>query len=187
MYSEYIQPYFTEHFVGSIIQILTVIPYSIAFWRDKKNNILMWVAFSSVLFAIGYYLFRAYSGVVISIGSIIATFIGYYFIEKKGCSVKLRFLLFSLLVIGTVLVCVCFEWNKSMIYVLIAGSLGYLSFIVFRKYDTKMHFFLILMQFTYIIYEVIYQLFLFALLDLVTMLVIILHLVKHVSAHKKAV
>jgi hypothetical protein len=169
--------YFRENPVATIIQVTTTIPYSIAFWREKKKNVLIWVAISCSLFAIGYFILSAYSGIIIAIGTFITTVIGIWFGKKRQILLKTRLLVFILMVIVTIATSLFIERNLIMWLVLIAGFLDYFAYIVFREYGKAMHIVLILSQITLVVYEVIFLLYLFALLDLITMFVILAHLV----------
>jgi len=175
---DHIVSYFRENPIATVIQAVTTIPYSIAFWREKKKNVLIWVAISCSLFAIGYFILSAYSGIIIAIGTFIATMIGIWFSKKRQILLKTRLFAFILMIIVTIATSLFIERNLVMWLILIAGFLDYFAYIVFREYSKAMHIVLILSQLTLVIYEIIFLLYLFALLDFITMFVILAHLVK---------
>jgi hypothetical protein len=170
--------YFKKNPAATIIQVITTIPYSMAFWREKKKNVLIWVAISCSLFAIGYFILSAYSGIIIAVGTFIATIIGIWFGKKRQAILKTRLIVFFLLIIVTIITSLLIEKNAIMWLVLTAGFLDYFAYLVFREYSKTMHIVLILSQLSLVIYEIIFLLYLFALLDLITMLVIFVHLTK---------
>jgi hypothetical protein len=169
------------------IQVITTIPYSIAFWFNKKKNVLKWVAVSCCFFAVGYFLASAYLGLVIAVGTLIATFIGMIF-EKRKKQIKwpVRLIPFFIIVVITVVVSWYIERNVVMwLVILIAGLPSYFSYIVFREYGKKMHGVLILSQMAYVAYEIITSLYLFAILDFVTCLIIVVHMIKVIKLGKE--
>jgi hypothetical protein len=162
-----------------VIQLITTIPYSIAFWFNRKKKVLQWVAISCFFFALGYYLASAYLGFVIAIGTLIATIIGMVF-EKRKEQIKprIRLIAFFTMVAITIIVSLIIERNVVMwLIILIAGLPSYFSYIVFRDYGIPMHIVLILSQMAYVIYEIISSLYLFAILDFVTCFMIIGHMI----------
>ncbi|MCL2065494.1 MAG: YgjV family protein [Candidatus Cloacimonetes bacterium] len=182
--------YIKEYPLATAIQILTTFPYARAFWWDNKKDVLNWVAVSCFLFAIGYYLFSAYSGIIIAFGTLASAIIGQCLNKKEkkqNIQVIKRIWFFLTLVVVTIVVGLIFEQNAIMWLILIAGFLDYFAYIVFREYGRMMHWVLILSQITLVVYEVIYKLYLFALLDFITAIVITVHLVKilNISDAKK--
>ncbi|GHV21061.1 hypothetical protein FACS189494_05880 [Spirochaetia bacterium] len=172
----YIYNYASENQLVTVIQLITMIPYGIAFWRKKKKNVLLWVAISCLLFGFGYLLSSAYSGIIIAAGTFVTTIIGISFGKKANVTLKVRFVAFFLMVGITIVLSLLIEQNSIMWLVLIAGFFDYFAYIVFREYDRGMHFVLILSQITLVIYEVFFFLYLFAILDFVTMIIIFAHL-----------
>lgn len=160
------------------IQVITIIPYGIAFWRDNKKYVLMWVSISCVLFTIGYFLLSAYSGIVIAIGTFISTVIGEIFAKMQNISFQIRILAFTIMVAVTILISLLLEQNSTMWLILIAGFFDYYAYIVFDEYNKAMHVILILSQFTLVVYEIFFKLYIFAMLDLITLLVITIHMLK---------
>jgi hypothetical protein len=176
-----ITAYIKEYPAATIIQVVTTIPYARAFWWDKKKDVLSWVAASCFLFAIGYFLFSAYSGIIIAVGTFISAVIGRIFSKKeeiKSVSNKQRIFVFLMLVIITTTISLFFERNIIMWLILVAGFFDYFAYIVFREYGKIMHIVLIISQITLVIYEIIYALYLFAILDLITAIIIAVHLCK---------
>jgi hypothetical protein len=185
IWNDYVFSYFRENPIATGIQIVTTIPYSIAFWREKKENVQIWVAISSALFAIGYFLLSAWSGIIIAVGTSISAMIGKRFSEKKEVTLKTRLIVFTLIVVGTVITSLFIERILIMWLILFAGFLGYYAYIIFREYGKAMHMVLILSQIIFVIYEIIFLLYLFALLDFITMLVITVHLIKKITLETK--
>lgn len=164
--------------IQNFIQIITIIPYGIAFWREKKKNVLIWVAISCTLFMLGYWLCKAYSGIIIAIGTFITTIIGILFDKFHVRNLYLKILTFAIMVSLTIIVSLSIESTQKMWLILIAGFFDYFAYIVFCEYGKTMHVVLILSQITLVIYEVIYCLLVFAILDFVTALIILIHLLK---------
>jgi hypothetical protein len=175
---DFIYTYVYENPVATAIQLITMIPYGIAFWRRKKKNVLLWVAISCFLFGIGYSLLSAYSGIIIAAGTLITTVIGIAFEKKDNVKLKGRLVAFFLMVSVTVGLSILIERNAVMWLILAAGFFDYFAYIVFREYGKAMHIVLILSQITLVIYEIIMLLYLFAILDFVTMVIISAHLWK---------
>lgn len=173
-----IYSYWQTNSWATVVQAVTAIPYGIAFWRDTKQPLLQWVAASCVLFAIGYLMLSAYSGIVIAVGTLLTTIIGIQLGKRKNVSLKARLLLFGLMVVLTVVVSLFIEQNPMMWLILIAGFLDYFAYIVCKNYDKSMHIILILSQVTLVVYEICFSLYLFALLDFVTTVLIGFHLWK---------
>lgn len=170
--------YWTENFWAAIVQVLTAVPYGIAFWKERKAPLLQWVAVSCVGFAFGYILMSAYSGMVIAVGTFLATVIGIEISKRKEVSLKVRWLWFVGLLALTTGVSLLIEQTPLMWLILIAGFLDYFAYIVCGDYHKTMHIILICSQITLVVYEIIFWLFFFALLDFVTTLIIAFHLWK---------
>jgi hypothetical protein len=177
---ESVYSYWANNPLATIVQIVTAIPYGFAFWKERKEPLLHLVAISCFGFAVGYALLSAYSGIVIAVGTFLATFIGIRFGKRKIVSDKARWLCFSSLVALTIVVSLLIEQIPMMWLILVAGFLDYFAYIICKEYDKSMHIILILSQITLVIYEVIFSLYFFALLDLITACVITLHLWKKV-------
>jgi len=160
------------------IQAITTIPYSMAFWFNRKRNVLKWVAISCCFFALGYLLASAYLGFVIAVGTIIATTVGMVFEKrKKQTKWSVRLIPFIIMAVITTIVGRQLEHNVIMLLIiLVAGLPSYFSYIVFREYQKNMHIVLILSQVAYVAYEIINTLYLFAILDFVTCVIIIWHM-----------
>lgn len=168
----------TTIIIQYIVQIITIIPYGIAFWREKKKNVLTWVAISCSLFMLGYWLCGAYSGIIIAIGTFITTIIGIYFDKTHVKNLYLKLLVFIIMVFITIFASVLIENTNEMWLILIAGFFDYFAYIVFCEYGKTMHIILILSQITLVIYEIIYCLFIFAILDFITAIIILFHLIR---------
>ena len=175
MVFDHIMYYVNENLSATLIQLFTTIPYSLAFWRSKKKNVLIWVAISNMLFAIGYFLFSAYSGVIVCAGTIIAVIIGLTVSKTDNEYLKNKLFLFMVITVATIIACVIIEQNVWMWMILAAGALNYFTFIVMREYGKLMHLILIVSQGLLVVYEIMFSLYIFAMLDLITMLVILLH------------
>lgn len=171
--------------IAYIIQIFTVVPYGIAFWKEKKKNVLIWVAISCVLFMFGYWISSAYTGMVIAIGTFFSTVIGISFQKIRNIKIMTKILTFIFLVVLTIGVSLLIEQNTKMWLILIAGFFDYFAYIVFQEYGKGMHIVLIISQITLVIYEVIYHLYIFAVLDFITALIIIFHLIKNYNYKKR--
>jgi len=169
------------------IQLVTTIPYSMAFWFNKKKDVLKWVAMSCCFFAVGYYLALAYLGLVIAVGTLVATFIGMVFGKwKKTIKWQIRSIPFSVLVIFTVTVSWYLEKNVAMgLVILVAGLPSYFSYIFCQEYGRLMHIVLILSQVAYVVYEVVCSLYFFAFLDFITCLVIFGHMIKIIKSKQQ--
>lgn len=164
----------------TIVQVVTAIPYGIAFWRETKKPLLQWVAASCVLFAVGYLMLSAYSGIVIAIGTLFTTIIGIQLGKRKSVSLKSKLLIFGIMVVLTIAVSLSIEQTPMMWLILIAGFFDYFAYIVCKNYDKSMHIILIFSQVTLVVYEICFSLYLFALLDFVTTVLIGLHLWKKI-------
>ena len=173
-----IYSYWTENFLVAVVQVLTAVPYAIAFWKNRKAPLLQWVAVSCVGFAFGYILMEAYSGMVIAVGTFMSTVIGIEISKRKKVSLKVRWLWFVGLLALTTGVSLLIEQTPLMWLILIAGFLDYFAYIVCEDYHKTMHIILICSQITLVIYEIIFLLYFFALLDFVTTLIIAFHLLK---------
>lgn len=170
-----IYSYWVENFFVAVVQLLTAIPYGIAFWKNRKAPLLQWVAVSCVGFAFGYILMGAYSGMIIAVGTFIATVIGIAIGKRKEVSLKVRWLCFVVLLVLTTGVSLLVEQTPLMWLILVAGFLDYFAYIVCVEYHKTMHIVLICSQITLVVYEIIYLLYFFALLDFVTTLIITFH------------
>ena len=171
--------------ISITIQIITIVPYGIAFWREKKKNVLQWVAISCLLFAIGYLLCSAYSGIIIAIGTFITTVIGIAFDKYNSIKLSTRYFVFFLMVLFTVIVSISLDNSIKMWLILIAGFFDYYAYLIFKTYGKAMHIVLILSQVTLVIYEILFSLYVFAALDFITAIIITVHLVRLIILKQK--
>lgn len=176
--------YDNDFLLSMLIQFITIVPYGIAFWREKKKNVLQWVAFSCGLFTVGYLISKAYSGIVIAVGTFISTLIGMFFERVNNIKLYVRHIVFFLMVLLTILVSLSIDNSAKMWLILIAGFFDYYAYLVFKEYGKTMHIVLIASQITLVVYELLYSLFVFALLDFVTAIIITVHLFRLIKAEQ---
>ena len=86
------------------------------------------------------------------------------------------------MVLLTILVSLSIDNSAKMWLILIAGFFDYYAYLVFKEYGKTMHIVLIASQITLVVYELLYSLFVFALLDFVTAIIITVHLSRLIKA-----
>ncbi len=175
-----ITDYIETHTLSAIIQIITTIPYSFAFWR-KKKTLLHWIVISSVLFTLGYLLESAYDGVVISIWSLIVALLSIMLDKREKTFPISKAHRITLLLICILLTSLSLLFVKRLSHspitflsglILLAATLHFTAFMLLKENGLAFSILAITFQILVISYECILYIPFFALLDFITLIII---------------
>lgn len=173
---EYIQ----THTVSAVIQIVTTIPYSLAFWR-KKKALLHWIVISSVFFTAGYLLEAAYDGVVISVCTLLVALLS-IFLDKTENTAGVRTLnrraILLLCILSTAMSLFIVKLLQQAplsiltFVILLAAALHFTAFLLLKENGIAFSLLALLFQALLVLYECILFIPFFALLDIITLIII---------------
>ena len=172
--------YIQTHTLSAVIQIITTIPYSLAFWR-KKKTLLRWIVISSLFFTVGYLLEAAYDGVVISVWSLLVALLA-ILLDKKaktsGIRTKHRLLLLFLCIFLTTMTILFVKHLQEesitllSILILLAATLHFTAFMLLKENGLAFSMLALSFQVLLVVYECILYIPFFALLDIITFFII---------------
>jgi len=169
--------YAKEYSAATIIQLVNIPLFALTFWMKKKALLVLNIV-CCVLFAAGYALLDAWAGVVATILTAIIVSVALVFNYKK---IDTRKVLTAIWVCSVFLIILFnFAFDRSMIswLAVIAGSINCYNYLVRKENDVTMKWLFLTSSVLLVIYECIVRLPLFALIDIIAAISIIVSLVK---------
>ena len=180
---ELIRQYFQEYTAAAIVQCITVPIYGASFAVKNKLRLVL-VVVSCALFAVGYALMSAWSGVIVSITVTAACVLAGLATQKEKAKKNTN--LFRLIVFISVIIinfiCNLIFDNSALSYLVIVGnSINSFCWLVLKDSRTKKEWALkqglfVVAHALIITFEILTLLYLFAVLDTVALLVALITL-----------
>jgi hypothetical protein len=165
----WLRDYYSTYPLTLIVQIVAIPFYFLSFWTKKKTFRFLTVI-TSVFYAIGYFSMAAWSGLTLAIITAVICLI-VNLVEKKYGSVSdkhsrhLRLLLLLLFSIGNILIYTYFEDNLYAITMVVASILNYYNYFMMKENNIATKVIFIFSHILIVFYEIIVNLYFFALID----------------------
>lgn len=184
--------YLKSHPISAAIQIITIVPYSLAYWR-KKESLLVLVAVSCILFSIGYILDSAYIGAIFAISSFIVSLIARWLDRikiSKGISLITQIVFLTGCVALTGVSILLFEHFQKSTFsfesflIILAATCEYTAFILCKENGIAFCCIILVSQGVLVLYEWLVFIPFFLVLDIVTWFIVFIRILRLINVKK---